>query len=75
MTRNASTYEDQLATEIRLVPPEFLPNLLAMVRLFRDTVSLAPAEESFRRGWAEAVSGETHPIADLWENLGDNTTG
>jgi len=65
-----STYEEQLAKEIKETPEEYLPNLLQIVRLFRESVALKPAEVSFRQGWREALAGETQPLAgcrrDQW---------
>lgn len=65
----ATVYKEQLAREIKDTPEEYLPNLLQIVRLFRESVGLKPAEDSFRKGWKEAQSGETHPVSGLWENI------
>ena len=35
--------------EIEQTPPEYLPNLLQLVRIFRQSVTLNSAEESFRQ--------------------------
>ena len=51
------------------MPKEYLPNLLQIVRLFRESVALKPAEASFRQGWKEAQAGETRPISELWEGI------
>ena len=64
-----AAYEKQLVHEIRDLPPEYLPNLLEIVRLFRDSVALKPAEASFRQGWKEVRAGETRPVAELWEGI------
>ena len=71
MRAKMSVYEKQLAREIRGTPKEFLPNLLRIVRSFRESVALKPAPESFRQGWKEARRGETRPVADLWDDIGD----
>jgi hypothetical protein len=55
--------------QVRNVPEEHLPALLRVVEAFRESVSLAPAEESFRRGWEEARRGEVRPAAELWEGI------
>jgi hypothetical protein len=62
-------YEEQFAREIRETPREYWPNLLQMVRLFRDSVTLKPAEASFRQGWQEAMTGQTRPVSELWEGI------
>jgi len=54
------------------MPDEYLPILLEVIRLFRQTVTLKPADESFRQGWQEARRGETMPVSDLWVDLGAN---
>jgi hypothetical protein len=67
--RKQAAIQEQLVREIKTVPNEYLPNLLQIVRLFRDSVSLKPAEESFREGWQEALRGETTPVSELWEGI------
>jgi hypothetical protein len=69
MSVHLSTYEKRLAREIKEVPKEYLPNLLLIVRVFRESVALKPAEASFRQGWKEVMAGETRPISDLWEGI------
>lgn len=69
MPTEISIYEEQLIREIKDTPEEYLPNLLQIVRLFRESVTLKPAEASFRQGWKEALAGETRPIAELWDGI------
>jgi hypothetical protein len=69
MSAEISVYEQQLVREIGRTPREYLPNLLQIVRLFRESVALKPAEASFRQGWKEALAGETRPVSDLWEGI------
>jgi hypothetical protein len=57
--------EDQIIQEIRNTPKEYLPNLLQIIRLFRESITLKPAELSFRQGLKEAMSGQTMPISEL----------
>lgn len=64
-----STYTEKISQEIEKMPDEYLPALLEMVRLFRETVTLKPAEMSFRQGWQEAISGEVLPVDQLWEDV------
>ena len=69
MTVQTFGYEDLLVREIRELPREYWPNLLQLVRVFRESVTLKPAEMSFRQGWQEALEGQTRPISELWEGL------
>ena len=46
-----------------------MPNLLEIVRLFRDSVVLKPAEVSFHQGWKEAKAGDTRPVSELWDDI------
>ena len=69
MSIKTSIYEKQLVSEIKGMPKECLPNLLQIVRLFRESAALKPAEASFRQGWKEAQAGETRPISELWEGV------
>jgi len=64
-----STYLKRVLAEVEALPTEFLPFLLQMIRAYRDSVSLKPAAESFRRGWQEAQTGETNPVKRLWEGI------
>jgi len=64
-----SSYRRQVLAEVEALPPEFLPFLLQMIRAYRDSVSLRPAAESFRRGWHEAQAGQTIPIKRLWGGI------
>jgi hypothetical protein len=69
MAIEVSVYEDKVLKEVRKTPGEYLPNLLHLVRLFRESVSLKPAADSFRQGWQEAQSGQTRPISELWDDI------
>ena len=51
------------------IPDEYLPILLDMVRLFREGITLKPADASFRRGWQEVLSGEAKPVSELWQGI------
>ena len=62
-------YEKKLAREIKQTPVEYLPALLQIVRLYRESVTLKPAAESLRQGWSEAMRGETLPVAELWKDI------
>jgi len=62
-------YAERISREIELTPKEYLPMLLEMIRLFRQTITLQSAEDSFRQGWQEALQGETLPISDLWVGI------
>jgi hypothetical protein len=67
MVTQVPAYTEQLVHEIREMPEEYLPILLEIVRLFRESVTLKPAEASFRQGWKEAMTGQTRPVSELWE--------
>jgi len=69
MSLTSLKYEEQLDSEIKKLPGEYLPNLLQIVRLFRESVMLKPAEDSFSCGWKEAMAGETHPVSKLWDGM------
>ena len=69
MPAKVSVYEKQLVREIKGTPEEYLPNLLQIVRLFRESVALKPADVSFRQGWREALAGETRNVSDVWEGI------
>lgn len=62
-------YTNQLLQEINATPGEYLPTLLNIVRIFRESITLKPAESSFRQGWEEAMNGETMPLDELWTGI------
>jgi hypothetical protein len=55
--------------EVEKIPAEYWPFLLEMMRVFRESITLKPAEESFRQGWQEALRNETRPVSELWEDI------
>ena len=69
MATPVSAYTEQLVREIKETPDEYLPILLEIVRLFRQSITLKPAEASFRQGWKEALAGEIRPVSELWEGI------
>jgi len=64
-----TAYTDLLIREIKATPDEYLPNLLGIIRIFRESIFLKSAEDSFRKGWKEAMSGNTIPIDELWIDI------
>ncbi len=64
-----TNYTNQLIQEIKATPGEYLPTLLSIVRVFRESITLKPAENSFQQGWNEAMTGETMPIDELWTDI------
>ena len=69
MPTELSTYERRLLQETRKIPEEYLPNLLQIVRLFRESVFLKLAGDSFEQGWREVKTGQTKPVSKLWEGI------
>jgi hypothetical protein len=68
MAQSNATYRTVLE-EVEKIPAEYLPFLLEMMRAFRESITLKPAEESLRQGWQEALRGETRPVSELWEDI------
>ncbi|MGK7955682.1 MAG: hypothetical protein AB4063_10545 [Crocosphaera sp.] len=60
---------EKVMAEVEQIPEEYLPNLLQMIRLFRESVTLKSAEESFRQGWYEAMTDDTIPVSQLWDGI------
>jgi hypothetical protein len=69
MATNVLTYREQVIEEINQTPIEHLPYLVQIIRIFRESLTLKPAEESFKQGWREALRGETKPVSELWEGI------
>lgn len=62
-------YMDRIGKEVKQTPEEYLPLLLEVIRLFRQSISLKSAEDSFKQGWKESMQGEIIPISELWTNI------
>jgi hypothetical protein len=62
-------FKERLYAEIEATPGEYLPALLDIVRLYRQSVTLRSGADSFRQGWQEAMNGETFPVATLWDGI------
>ena len=62
-------YRSEVLKELERIPAEFLPAFLKLIRAFREGVTLPTAEESFRQGWQETLSGQTHPVSELWADI------
>jgi hypothetical protein len=59
----------EVEKEIDRIPPEYMENLLRLLRVFRESVALPSAEDSLRQGWREAMNRDTHPIEELWVGI------
>jgi hypothetical protein len=59
----------EIFKEIQQTPVEYLPILLRIVKSYREAVTLNTASDSFRQGWKETLSCDTHPINNLWDNI------
>ena len=69
MAARTSAYTKQISAEIQKTPHEYLPTLLQIVRLFRESITLKPAADSFEQGMREALAGESRPVKDLWDGI------
>ena len=68
-SRFPSSYVEQISQEVRQTPNEYLPQLLQIIRVSRESVTLKPAAESFRQDWREVVQDETQPVSELWNGI------
>ena len=79
MPNQAEIYQQELLREIKAIPPEYFPNLLKIIRVFRETalfgkVSRNRTEEKKEkyplRGLSFTYIDPTEPVAvDDWEAL------
>ena len=69
MATARSIHASELYQEIETTPEEYLPALLEIVRGFRHGIMLKPADESFKQGMKEALSGNTMPVSELWKGI------
>ena len=71
MSSASTSYRKQIEEELAKIPLEFLPSVLKVLQAFRETVALPSAEDSFREAWAEAKTGMTLPLSELWDGIDD----
>lgn len=69
MASRTMNYERQFQKELKHLPKEHMGNLLQIVRLYRESVTLKPARDSFIQGFKEALDGKTHPLSELWNDI------
>ncbi len=79
MPNQAKVYQRDLIKEIKSIPPEYFPNLLQMIRVFRETALFNALTESKLdkrqkryplRGLPFTYIDPTEPVAlDDWEAL------
>ena len=62
-------YHNRVLEEIDRTPLEYLPALLQLIHVFRESISLRSADESFQQGWKEVLRGETIAVSELWDNI------
>ena len=62
-------YREQVLAELDVLPAEYLPFVLQLMRSFRESITLKPATASFRQGWQEAQQGDTFSVATLWDDI------
>ncbi len=79
MPNQAKVYQRDLVKEIKSIPPEYFPNLLQMIRVFRKTAlhnsqtpkKMTPKQNRYPlRGLPFTYIDPTEPVAvDDWEAL------
>jgi hypothetical protein len=69
MANILANYHNRVLEEIDKMPVEYLPALLQVIHIFRESISRKSADESFQQGWKEILRGETSPISKLWDNI------
>ena len=63
------SYYQQAIIEIEQFPVEHMPNLIKVIKLFKDNVVLKNATESFAAAWVDTISGNTFPVDSLWDGI------
>lgn len=79
MPNQDKNYQKDLINEIKAIPPEYFPNLLQMIRIFRKTALFNSLSQQTRgkkqnryplRGRPFTYIDPTEPVAvDDWETL------
>ena len=70
MSAPAASVEEQLTRELHEIPEEHWPDLLQLVRKFREHLTLKPLEANLRQSLREVRLGQTTPVPELWNGIG-----
>ncbi|WP_425216815.1 hypothetical protein [Tumidithrix helvetica] len=57
----------ELSEKIRL--RDLLDAQIAQTKPSNQEIALEPAIECFRQGWQNVMTGNIHPISELWEEI------
>ena len=71
MTRIIRIYADRnkfLSAEIGIIRALYW-RLSKKMRRTSESATHQPAADSFRQGWQEAMSGQTLPMSELWQDI------
>jgi hypothetical protein len=55
--------------EIEQVPPQYLPQLFQIVHIYKESITKKACLDSFEQSWQQAITGNTMPISELWEDI------
>lgn len=69
ITAISEQYRSRVIDEVNALPKEYLPYALQLLRTFRESVVLSPADQTFRQGWQEAQTEQIRPIDELWDDI------
>lgn len=64
-----NVYIEQIQSELRQTPNEYLPALLNIIHNFRESICLNSATESFATGWSDLKAGRYDSIETLWDDI------
>ena len=59
----------ELMREIEQIPPQYLPQLFQIVHSYRESITKKESLVDFEQSWLQAVSGDTTPVSELWEDI------
>ena len=69
MISNTNTLYTQAINEIESFPVEYIPNLLKIIKLYKDSLINIDQKKSFATAWKESQEGMTLPLESLWEDI------
>ena len=63
------TYLEQIELELKQTPAEYLPALLTIIHVFRESVCSDNAPKGFEISWQEMLRGEYQSVDTLWDDI------
>lgn len=59
----------EIVNEINNFPEEYLPSLISILKIFKDSLTIKSPEESLKQALIELSEWKTQSIENLWDGI------